>query len=357
MTRIQTSLLTAFTALLALSCPQAGLAFEDVLDTPSLITPLAERNPLVGITRAGDRLITVGQRGHILVSRDGGATWRQATVPVSSDLNAVQFVDDKKGWAVGHDGVVLSTDDGGDTWKTVLDGRAVGPLLVEYYEKLALEPERREAYLKEAKLFAEQGPDKPFMDVYFESATEGFVVGTFNLILKTEDGGRTWIPWLDRTENPRVLNLHAIREIGGDVYIAGEQGTVLRLDRTSQRFIKLHTPYEGSFFGVIGKPGRVAVFGMRGHIYVSGDRGEHWTRLDTSLETGITGGVVADDGRVVFVSQTGHVLVADDQVQQLEALALDERTPAAGVAQWRDDLVLVGFQGISRAPWAGRAQD
>ncbi len=349
---IRFPLLATLTVLLAMSCLQRALAFEDVLETPSVITPLAERNPLVGITRAGERLVTVGQRGHILVSRDGGATWQQSAVRVSSDLNAVQFVDDEKGWAVGHDGVVLSTEDGGDTWKTVLDGRAVGPLLVEYYEKLALEPERREAFLKEARLFAEQGPDKPFMDVYFENATEGFVIGTFNLILKTSDGGRSWVPWLDRTENPRILNFHAIREVGGDVYIAGEQGTVLKLDRASQRFVKLHTPYEGSYFGVVGKAERVVVFGMRGHVYVSGDRGASWAKLETNLEIGITGGLLADDGRLVLVSQTGHVLVSDDKVERLEALALNERAPAAGVAQWQDAMVMVGFQGISRVPWA-----
>ncbi|HMM77430.1 MAG TPA: YCF48-related protein [Gammaproteobacteria bacterium] len=343
--------LATLAALLAAPCLQRALAFEDVLETPAIITPLAERSPLVGITRAGERLVTVGQRGHILLSRDGGVSWRQSSVPVSSDLNAVQFVDDKKGWAVGHDGVVLSTEDGGETWKVVLDGRTVGPLLVEYYEKLALEPERREAFLKEAKLFEEQGPDKPFMDVYFESTTEGFVIGTFNLILKTSDGGRTWVPWLDRTENPRILNFHAIREVEGDVYIAGEQGTVLKLDRSSQRFVKLQTPYEGSYFGVVGKPGYVVVFGMRGHVYVSSDRGNHWKKLETNLEIGITGGMLADDGRIVLVSQTGHVLVSDGNLERLEALALDERAPAAGIAQSQDAMVTVGFQGVSRVPW------
>ena len=82
------------------------------------------------MTRAGDRLVAVGQRGHVVVSSDGGATWKQAQVPVSSDLVAVYFVDAKQGWAVGHDGVILHTADGGEYWELQLDGRKANDLLV-----------------------------------------------------------------------------------------------------------------------------------------------------------------------------------------------------------------------------------
>ena len=36
--------------------------------------------------------------------------------------------------------------------------------------------------LREAEPFAAQGPDKPFLDVWFEDENKGFVVGAFNLI-------------------------------------------------------------------------------------------------------------------------------------------------------------------------------
>ena len=64
------------------------------------------------------------------MSTDGGATWKQSAVPVSSDLTAVYFVDENRGWTVGHDGVVLHTDDGGDAWRLQLDGRKVNELLL-----------------------------------------------------------------------------------------------------------------------------------------------------------------------------------------------------------------------------------
>src|SRR5262245_46588487 len=76
---------------------------RDVLDVPAAKSPYAQRSLLNGLARAGDRIVAVGQRGHVLYSDDAGQQWQQADVPVSSDLVSVAFVDAKRGWAVGHD--------------------------------------------------------------------------------------------------------------------------------------------------------------------------------------------------------------------------------------------------------------
>lgn len=111
------SAIAAFAVALTLApLPQAVAAgFVDPLDRPAQVSPLASKSLMQGVTRAGARLVAVGQRGHILVSDDSGATWSQAKVPVSSDLTAVFFANDKMGWAVGHDGVILNSVDGGLT--------------------------------------------------------------------------------------------------------------------------------------------------------------------------------------------------------------------------------------------------
>src|SRR5574340_1818382 len=88
------------------AAPEGAAAFRDVLDTPAAMSPLAQRGLLLGLARAGNAVVAVGQRGHILWSDDAGGHWQQAAVPVSSDLVAVSFPTPKIGWAVGHDGVV-----------------------------------------------------------------------------------------------------------------------------------------------------------------------------------------------------------------------------------------------------------
>ncbi|HIQ53146.1 MAG TPA: hypothetical protein EYH51_07785, partial [Pseudomonas pachastrellae] len=83
---------------------------------PAIQSPLASHTLLIDAAVVGDRLVAVGSRGHIVYSDDQGKSWSQAEVPVRQLLTAVYFVDDKRGWAVGHDSLILNTTDGGATW-------------------------------------------------------------------------------------------------------------------------------------------------------------------------------------------------------------------------------------------------
>ena len=182
----------AFGAVLVLSQGVTQAAgYIDVLDLPAKVSALAVKSPLSGMTRAGDRLVAVGQRGHILYSDDSGKHWQQAAVPVSADLSAVNFPSAREGWAVGNDGVVLHSDDAGVTWRKQLDGRQIGELLVKHYGALASgQPDNEEwsRWAVEGQRLVEQGADKPLLDVWFANEQVGYVVGVFNLILRTEDG-------------------------------------------------------------------------------------------------------------------------------------------------------------------------
>lgn len=254
--------------------------YIDVLDLPARPSALAVRSPLLDIASAGQRLVAVGQRGHILYSDDDGKQWQQASVPVSSDLNAVYFPTPEQGWAVGNDGVVLHSSDAGATWKKQLDGREIGALSVKQYSALAAaEPDNEQWPLRVAdgQRLVEEGADKPLLDVWFADDKLGYVVGVFNLILRTEDGGQSWTPFQDRTDNPQNFHLNAITSTGDALYIVGEQGLVLKWDESPQRFATLATPYQGSYFGVVGKPGEVVVFGLRGNVLRSTDGGLSWT--------------------------------------------------------------------------------
>ena len=187
---------------------------------PAQQSALASRSLLQGVARAGPRLVAVGQRGHILVSSDGGANWKQASVPVSSDLTAVFFVNDLKGWAVGHDGVILHSDDGG-AHAGRCNSTAARPtsVLVEHMQSsVEAHPQdgRQEGSCsRRPSAIKEQGADKPFLDVWFADENNGYAVGAYNLIFRTRDGGKNWEPWFDQTDNPKLLNLYAIRPAGG----------------------------------------------------------------------------------------------------------------------------------------------
>ncbi|MEZ5493470.1 MAG: YCF48-related protein [Pseudomonadales bacterium] len=89
---------------------------------PAIKSEKVAQSLLQDIVRVGDRLVVVGERGHIATSDDNGKTWQQAEVPTRAMMNAVFFISASEGWAVGHDGLVLHTTDGGKTWAIQLDG-------------------------------------------------------------------------------------------------------------------------------------------------------------------------------------------------------------------------------------------
>ena len=272
--------------------------------------------------------MAAGQRGHILYSDDEGGHWLQAAVPVSADLTALSFPDERQGWAVGHEGVVLHTTDGGSTWQRQLDGPQISSVLARH--GLAEDP-------------AMKGADKPLMDVFFEDERHGFVVGAFNLMLRTEDGGRSWQPWMDRSDNPKGLHLYAIRPACGTVFVVGEQGLVMRLDPEGQRFVRVALPYAGTLFGMVGGDDSVLVFGLRGNAWRNPGCSGEWTRARTGVEAALTSGVMRSDGSVLLASQAGQILVSDDKGESFEQVRVGAPLPVFAMSE--ADSARVAFAG------------
>jgi photosystem II stability/assembly factor-like uncharacterized protein len=340
----------AFGAVLCLSQGVTHAAdYVDVLDLPARVSALAVNSPLSGMTRAGERVITVGQRGHILFSDDAGQHWQQAAVPASADLTAVNFPTATQGWAVGNDGVVLHSSDAGATWNKQLDGRQIGELLIKHYSALAkAEPDNEQWPLlsAEGQRLLDQGADKPLLDVWFANDKTGYVVGVFNLILRTDDGGQSWTPFQDRTDNPQGFHLNAIASTGDSLYIAGEQGLLLKWDDNAQRFNAVPTPYQGSFFGVLGKPGEVLVYGLRGNVLRSTDGGQSWTALDSGLHVSITAGLIDARGNYRLFTQGGQMLVSQGTGAQMQWVRKPARTPVSAATQSAAGaLVVAGSRG------------
>ena len=108
---VQSLVGAALAVLLPLACSHAA-PLESVPAAPS---SYAAQATVLGATWANGRLVAVGDHGIVLLSDDRGRSFRQApSVPLSSPLTGVSFVDAKHGWAVGHWGAILVSSDGGE---------------------------------------------------------------------------------------------------------------------------------------------------------------------------------------------------------------------------------------------------
>lgn len=291
---------TAGTALAA----AAALTFaaEPAQVERALVAPLAARSLLLDGAARGDLVVAVGERGHVLVSRDRGSTWRQSEVPSRSLLTGVWLHDERLGWAVGHDETILRTRDGGVTW-----------------ERVRFEPEA----------------ERPLLDVWFRDAEHGFAVGAYGAFLVTADGGATWE---ERPIGEADYHLNQIADdLEGRLYLAAEAGQLYRSDDGGESWSELASPYQGSFFGVLPlRDGALLAFGLRGNLFRSEDRGASWTELPTGIEATLMTGLELAGGRVLIAGLAGALLVSDDGGRSFRAEAYEDRR--AGVA-------LVGVDG------------
>lgn len=288
----------------------------------SIIAPLAPKSLLLDAARAGNTFVAVGERGHVVLSSDGGNTWRQAQIPTRALLTAVTFADAKNGWAVGHDSVILHTGDGGSTWTL---------------QRSAPEEET------------------PYLDVWFADAKRGFAIGAYGACSKTDDGGATWV---DHPVSDEDFHLNQIaRSSNGKLYIAAEAGNVFRSDDDGETWTPLTLPYDGSFFGVLPLEGdTVLVFGLRGHLLRSEDAGATWRAIETGTLSMLNGGTQLADGRIVIGGLGGVLLVSSDGGRTFQLKQQSTRAGIQTVVAAGNTLLLAGEAGVKMLPLSGLAK-
>ena len=305
---------------------------------------------MTAVTRAGDKLVAVGERGLILVSTDNGRQWTQAKVPVSVLLTGVRFATPLRGWAVGHSGVVLATTDGGTTWAVQLDGVRAADIMRAAAEKITGDAAQVERQRADADRLVREGADKPFLDLDVESERVLTVIGAFGLALRSEDGGASWQSWGQRIPNAAGSHLYGIGRMGNTVVIAGEQGVVCRSDDRGGKFVVKAIPSKSSNFGLVVVSERHwLVHGLRGKAFVSEDGGDSWQSVSIEESASLTGGLRREDGSIVLASQSGALFASTDGGRTFKRLPVPHPVPIIGIAEAPDrSLVVAGVRGVAR---------
>jgi photosystem II stability/assembly factor-like uncharacterized protein len=360
-------------AALTLTAPAYALFGEKAV-TPPVVpkagdeatkSALAKEFLLLNFAKAGPRLVVVGEYGHVLLSDDNGKTWRQAkSVPTKSTLTSVVFVDEKNGWAAGHDTIVLHTNDGGDTWTRQNGGG---------------------------------DNDDALLTIVFTDAQRGLAMGAFNFTIETADGGKTWTkrklaaddakpaapapaaapaaPANGAAAAPTEDDLqaradaeaeakakasgvdsayavaegddahinHAFAGPNGMVIVAAEAGKIYRSADNGTTFQRIQTEYPGSFWGgAFLTDGSIVVVGMRGNIWRSTDQGLTWSKSDTGkADQSIASVIQLPDGDVVAVGLSGGLLVSKDGGKTFAVKYRDDRKGLNSVVASADGKIFI----------------
>ncbi|MFS2138982.1 WD40/YVTN/BNR-like repeat-containing protein [Duganella sp. Dugasp56] len=324
--------------------PLAWSQPKDVLERPALMSSRASRSVLLAVARADQRLVSVGNGGNVLLSDDNGKTWRQVPVPVRATLTNVFFVDAKNGWAVGHSGIVLASHDGGETWEKQLDGKLAAKINADLVKESGDDFQRRNA-----EQLVQDGPDKPFLGVYFADANRGWVVGAYGIAFTTEDGGKHWQSIIPNVENRQLRHLYSIQAVAGKFYITGEQGTLLA-STDGTKFSAVKTPYAGTYFGLVSTADQqLLVYGLRGNVYRLDGTGDRWGKVEVGAPLTVTAGARLGNGDVVLADETGRILKSHDSGKTFQALSIPNPSYISSVAIAADGaIVLAGARGMTR---------
>jgi photosystem II stability/assembly factor-like uncharacterized protein len=297
----------------------AAFAKEFLPESGPLPRNTMQRLLVVDATLAGKRLVAVGDRGYIVTSDDNGASWKRAMAPAAPLLTAVTFIDDKHGWAVGHDAMILATADGGETW---------------------------------TKQFSAVEEQRPLLGIHFLDAKHGYAVGAYGAFYETTDGGAKWTARKILADDK---HLNAIIEAGKDtLVIFGEAGTLLRSTDAGATWQPVPAPYKGSFFGgVMAKDGAIVAFGLRGRIYRSTDAGKSWTQVPSVSEFTLMNGTLMPDGAIVLAGAAGTLLSSRDNGQSFTAIPSGRRGAISKALPGPGTILLMTDAGVREAGTTG----
>lgn len=232
---------------------------------------------LLDVALEGDRMIAVGQTGLVLV-RTGKGDWEKRAADVEERLLSVDLHADGLAVAVGGFGSVRISTDSGSTWST--PGTAFSG-------------------------FVEEGYDPHLYAVEITDAGRIIVAGEFGLIVVSDDRGDSWR--LVRRGDESLSALHVRAD--GVGFAVGQNGIVLKTVDAGDHWERVGPGLGGNLLGVSSTPeGLVTIPGMR-NMLVSRDDGLTFIAPDDAdVNSSWYQQAASGDSDTFVVGHTGRIL-------------------------------------------------
>ena len=176
----------------------------------------------------------VGAGGAIFHSTDAGQHWVAQTSGTDARLERVAFSDDDNGIAIGELGAILTTHDGGASWiQMPASGKEFPTAAVANGTSWWVGSANGGLFRSSdgAKTFQKQSvPDGVFRAIRFTSDGKiGVAVGDGGVVIRTVDGGETWVSQPKAPEDLAAIDLAPGRAVAvgkhGLVWQSSDAGT------------------------------------------------------------------------------------------------------------------------------------
>lgn len=301
-----------FTILVAiiLPCPMVAVAQLGWTSIPSPTT-----NDLYAVSFADSLVGTaVGAGGTIIRTTDGGLHWITQTSGTTGALRGIIQVDTDTAIAVGDSAGILRTTTGGNTWATVLGGQNIVLNDIKMIDRdtgLAVgapsiyrTTDGGLNWIPQITPFAAN-----FTGAAFEDRDSGLVVTDIGKVIKTTDGGKSWLRILPNS-NYGLFNVASIKR---NTYAAaggvGNTGVLVRTtdggaNWASIASINLRYLLDVTFSDSVNG---IAV-GDAGIVLQTTDGGNTWPSYTTDTLHALFGIAIRQSGRAISVGTRGTIL-------------------------------------------------
>lgn len=254
---------------------------------------------LIGVVFAADKQTgwASGYDGVILKTVDGGETWIRQPSGTTKHLNYIWFVDQQTGWAVGENGTILKTSDGGASWIPQTSG-------VNEYLNCVYFVDNQNGWAVGALFTTLRTTDggqtwskhtsgvQTLYHVYFTDSQTGWASGGNGIIMHTTDGGQTWSPQPKVTNNP-LYCIHFTDSQTG--WASGVGGTILRTLNGGQTWAVQTSGTVNFLSGIYSTDGQTAwSVGDNGVILKTTNGGTNWFNLGSGITNTIESIFFAD---------------------------------------------------------------
>jgi uncharacterized delta-60 repeat protein len=265
-----------------------------------------------------DNGVISGSSGLILRTSNGGGTWEQITSGSTSTLNAISFVDTNIGYISGENATVLKTTNGGTSWNAISGltggffeiqfisedtGYAVRGLSSDFvsttdggntWQTTDMAPGGNNIMLR----FLVRGNTRTFL---------GVLTGTsnFGYIIHSTDNGQNFA-----TQHLSSNLLFGLEYVNKDTgYVCGDAGTILKTTNGGTTWVQQTSGVTNSLGSIkFADANHGVAVGLGGTIVMTTNGGATWEKHYTGITTDLNSAAYLPSGIVFAVGNGGTIL-------------------------------------------------